>query len=127
MAGTELEEDSYYVRSRSEDSSWWIKSAYAIEKYRILLWLVGVALVGLGFQFKTPAGLIAQTKQDLQAQIDTIRATQKADGVERLQQYLMLEFSTRYICSNMSPADQYKLGGMDICAAAAHIPQHSTP
>jgi hypothetical protein len=112
--------DDYYVRSRSVDSSWWIKTAFLFEKYRILVWLAGVILIAFGFGFQTPASKldaiqaqVSSTRRDLQAEVDTIKSG-------RLEQQQMLEFSTRYICATLSTADRYRLGGTDLCATAAH-------
>lgn len=117
------DEDDYYVRSRAVDSSWWIRSAFIFEKYRVLVWLAGAILVAFGFGFQTPAAkfdaLALQVREGdskLQGQIDTIKRA-KSDQMN------MLEFSTRYICATLSDADRYRLGGTDLCAAAAH----STP
>lgn len=114
------EPDDYYVRSRSIDNSWWIKSAFLFEKYRVLVWAIGGLLLAFGFGFETPAakfdGLEKSTKAGdaiLQAQVDTLKE-------DRIQQRQMMEFSVRYICAQLTDADRYRLGGTDICASAAH-------
>lgn len=114
------EPDDYYVRSRSIDNSWWIKSAYLFEKYRVLVWAIGAILLAFGFGFQTPAAKFDELKQNvragdikLQAQVDTLKE-------DRLQQRQMMEFSVRYICAQLTDADRYRLGGTDICASAAH-------
>lgn len=114
------EPDDYYVRSRSIDNSWWIKSAFLFEKYRVLMWAIGGALLAFGFGFQTPATkfdqigtTIKQVDGRLQLQIDTLKR-------DRMEQRQMMEFSVRYICAQLTDADRYRLGGTDICASAAH-------
>ena len=60
--------------------SLWVWSAGAIEKYRIIVWIIGAALVALGFDFKTPKAQyadlhneITDTRIKLQSQIDTLK------------------------------------------------------
>ncbi len=112
--------DDYYVRSRSIDNSWWIRSAFLFEKYRVLVWAIGGLLLAFGFGFQTPSAKFDQLTTELhagdtklQAQVDTINR-------DRLSQRQMMEFSVRYICAQLTDADRYRLGGTDICASAAH-------
>lgn len=119
--------DDRYVRSRAEDFSFWIKTAYFIEKYRILFWLAGILLVAFGFGFQTPANKfdelkaeIGAVRHDLQPQIDSLKKNQDAQRQERVDERQMMEFSVRYICASLSQAEKYRLGGDDLCAAAAH-------
>lgn len=62
--------DDRYVMMREEDRSIWMRSAYWIEKYK-LLWvpLLGV-LTAMGFGWRTPA----QTTRDIQSTIEVTRA-----------------------------------------------------
>jgi hypothetical protein len=61
--------DEYIVRTRAEDRSLLIRIGYVWDKYRPLIWLVGGALVALGFDFKTPA----QTYKELSARIEAVK------------------------------------------------------
>lgn len=45
----------YFVHTRAEDRSFWIKTAYYAEKYKILVWIVGMFLIAIGFDFKLPS------------------------------------------------------------------------
>ena len=120
--------DRTYVRSRSDDRSWWIKTSYAIEKYRVIVYLVGAILISLGFGFRTPkaqfedlGNQLKDSKAELQAQIDTLKAQRAADLEKQNLQLQLNLFSVRYICSTLSAADKYRLAGTDACDAAAHI------
>lgn len=61
----ELEDGSenIYVRSRAMDRSWWIKTAYVLEKYRVLVLAVGAAIGAFGFGFTTPKEHYEEIKQ----------------------------------------------------------------
>ena len=62
-------DEEYIVRMRAEDRSIWFKTAYLLEKYKALVWLIGAFLIAMGFDFKTPS----MTTKDLQAQITALR------------------------------------------------------
>lgn len=46
--------ENVYVRSSSVDRSWWIKSAYVLEKYRLVVLGIGAVIGAFGFGFTTP-------------------------------------------------------------------------
>lgn len=55
---------------RAEDQSFWFRTAYLAEKYKLLVWLAVLFLLAFGFDFKTPA----QAMGVLQQQINVLRA-----------------------------------------------------
>lgn len=73
--------DERYVYMRAEDRSIWMRSAFWIEKYK-LLWVPLLAiLTAMGFGWRTPAQTthelretIESTRTVLQRQVDTIRS-----------------------------------------------------
>lgn len=114
------EVDDTYVRSRSEDRSIFVRITYTLEKYKIIVWLIGVLLVALGFDFRTPKAQfdeiktsIEHTKADLQVQIDSVKRKQ-TDGFNAR----ALEFLIRTRCSEMTDKDIYRLGGSGVCDQA---------
>lgn len=120
IPGSEPELDDTYVLSRSEDRSIWIRIAYILEKYKILVWLVGVLLVGLGFDFRTPKAQfdeikasIQSTREELQTQIDSVKRKQ-SDGFNAR----AIEFLIRTKCSDMTDKEIYRLGGGEVCSSA---------
>lgn len=58
-------ENDRYVMQRAEDRSFFAAFDYYTTKYKLLIWLLGLALLAIGFDFKTPKAIF----QDLQAQI----------------------------------------------------------
>lgn len=64
----ETEGDDYFVHTRSTDRSAWLKISYAIEKYRVIWYIVVGILVAMGFDFRTPA----DANRRLSARIDTV-------------------------------------------------------
>jgi hypothetical protein len=122
-----VEPDERFVRARVEDRSWWIRVSYVMEKYRALIYLVVASLVYFGFGVRTPKSQFEElgakvdaTKVQLQTQIDTLKIQREADLKDRATQTRMMRFSVRYICSSLSAAEKYRLGGDDLCADAAH-------
>ena len=90
--------------------------------------MVGAILISLGFGFRTPkaqfedlGNQLKDSKAELQAQIDTLKAQRAADLEKQNLQLQLNLFSVRYICSTLSAADKYRLAGTDACDAAAHI------
>lgn len=78
-----------YVRSRVEDRSFWIKSAYMIEKYKVV-WLALILLAGyLGFQTLTPVQRITNL-EFRQARMDTTMQ-QVLQGVQLLNRLQCLD------------------------------------
>lgn len=119
--------DDRYVQSRAEDRSFWIRAAYTIDKYKILVWLGGSILIAFGFGFQTPASKfeeihkeIAATRTIMQNQVDTLRINVDQGVQDRRQIRSQTQFITRFICSKMTADDKYRLGGTDACASAAH-------
>jgi hypothetical protein len=105
----------------------WIKLAYVLDKYRVLVWLAGSALLVFGFGVRTPASQFAEIRDEIktnhvefQRQIDTLHAAIGTGTEERQQIKNQTQFITRYICSRITVDDKYRLGGTDACASAAH-------
>lgn len=70
---------------RAEDQSLWMRSAWMMEKYKILWIPVSALIVALGFDFQTPA----HATKVLQSQIDTLK--HKSEAAVIAQDALKLE------------------------------------
>jgi len=102
-----VDPDDHYVMSRDEDRSMWAKTAYVMEKYKLLIWIGTVVLVAFGFDFKTPA----MAQHGLQAQIDTLRPQQRKLEAK-------LDILLRLQCMNRGLTDRERqLAGLS-CSAA---------
>lgn len=75
-----LDEDEQVLRRR-EDQSFWFKTSYFAEKYKLLVWLGFLFLLAFGFDFKTPA----QGMKVLQKQIDTLRTDRDSLSVRQVE------------------------------------------
>lgn len=62
-------EDKIYVHMRAEDRSIWMKVAYYLEKYKIIVWLAFWALTAFGFDFQMPGTIL----RHLQYEVDTLK------------------------------------------------------
>lgn len=73
------EEDTTYVYSRIEDRSFWARTSAALEKYKLLAWIIVTIIVAAGYGFKTPG----QTFDLIHSQIDTLQLHERAAVAER--------------------------------------------
>jgi hypothetical protein len=73
------EGDTTYVYSRAEDRSFWAWTAALAEKYKVLIWMGGILLIGAGFGFRTPQ----QVFGEINAEIDTLKTHEKRAETER--------------------------------------------
>lgn len=86
--------------SRAEDRSFWARSAYYAEKYKILVWFVGLMALALGFDFKLPG----QVMHGMQVQIDSLkRQIVRIDSVDTKVDALL-----RLRCIDRKPEDEGK-------------------
>lgn len=70
-------------RRRTGDNSVWIKTAYALDKYRLLVYLIGAFLIAIGFDFQTPAmAMKAQRRaiDSLHRRVDTVETREKSNS-----------------------------------------------
>jgi hypothetical protein len=76
----------YVVHTRATDFSFWVRVGYLLDKYKLLVYLVFMALIALGFDFKTPA----QNNKMLNTRIDSLvnARRQDAEKAQRIEQKL---------------------------------------
>lgn len=75
---TQIEE-----RRRTGDNSVWLKTAYFLDKYRLLVYLVGLFLLAIGFDFKTPAMAMKAQRaaiDSLHRRVDTVEAHERTNS-----------------------------------------------
>lgn len=58
-------ENDRFVMQRAEDRSFFAAFDYYTTKYKLVLWLLGIGILAIGFDFKTPRAIF----RDLQDQI----------------------------------------------------------
>jgi hypothetical protein len=113
--------DERYVYMRSEDRSIWMRSAFWIEKYK-LLWVPLLAiLTAMGFGWRTPAQTthelretIESTRAVLQRQVDTIRSTVQSGEQTRGRLESKLNVLLKLSCSDPRIARRDKqLAGLE--------------
>lgn len=91
-------------RSRAEDRSLWMRSAKALEKYKVLVWAVGILAISAGYGFETPK----KSSDQLRAEI--ARQAQRIDSLERLP--AAVDALVRIQCVSAKP-DALRLAGID--------------
>lgn len=67
-------------RRRSGDTSVWLQTAYFLDKYRLLVYLIGGLLIAVGFDFKTPAQAMKAQRSaidSLHRRVDTVEAHER--------------------------------------------------
>ena len=64
------DEGEPFVMMRAEDRSTWMRIAYILEKYKIIVWAVGGAIIMAGFDFKTPKAAF----RELHERVDSTQA-----------------------------------------------------
>jgi hypothetical protein len=110
----EVEGDSseYIVHTRSVDRSLWLQISYALEKYKVLLYLGGSFLVASGYGWKTPKA----NYEELREEIAVVRQQVQRDSVQKseIQQMLRVLITFKCIESQASPRDM-QIAGVD-CA-----------
>lgn len=94
------------------EQSLWPKAALAVEKYRIIVWVIAAALVALGFDFKTPKAQYADLHQEiistsirLQSQVDTLKLQ-----MYRITHDQRLDALIRLKCAELSQRDIIRFG-----------------
>lgn len=104
-------DDDRYVMSRAEDRSVWIRTAYVLEKYKILVWILICIAIAVGFDFKTPHMVFA----DLQDQIVANKRFVDSTVVPRIQVTdTKLDVLLKLNCLNKSLTDaQLALAGLN--------------
>lgn len=120
----ELEDgDGYYVHTRAEDRSFWLRISYILEKYRLLWYILTGVLVSMGFNFKTPA----QTTHELSARIDmvsvrvdSISADNRRSVISQDKLDSKLDMLLKFQCLSQAQRD-LTLAGVD-CARLGVIP-----
>lgn len=114
MATRARKEDDRFVMQRAEDHSFFAAFDYYTTKYKLLIWLFGLALLAVGFDFKTPKSIFA----DLQAQITKNKI--QVDSVltphlNRVDEKIDVLLRLRCVDKTLS-ADQRLLSGLeDFC------------
>ena len=73
----ELEGDTTYVMTRSEDRSIWIRAGAFYDKYKILFIFVAGILLALGFDFKTPKQFYAELQTQVNQQAKQLEAADR--------------------------------------------------
>jgi len=73
------EEDTTYVYSRAEDRSVWTRWSTTLEKYKPIVWLIGMFLIAAGFGFHTPK----QAFDEIHQEIDTLKVHERVGAIER--------------------------------------------
>lgn len=95
-------------------------STFVKRSHAIIAWAIAGLAIALGFGVQTPNAKFLQLQAQVLANRDTLSRRIDTLNRDRWQLLRMMQFSTRYICTQLSPADQYRLGGIDMCNAAAH-------
>lgn len=104
-----VEPDERYVMSRAEDRSLWIRAAYILEKYKVLVWLIGFTLVAIGFQFKTPGMIVSELQTQItsnKAMVDKIVIPR----VDSLQSNITVLLKLQCIDSKLTPQQRALVG-----------------
>ena len=76
----------YVVHTRAADFSFWVRVGYILDKYKLLVYIGFMALIALGFDFKTPA----QNNKMLNTRIDSLVNARRMDAekAQRIEQKL---------------------------------------
>ena len=101
--------DTRYVMMRAEDRSLWARSAFLLEKYKVLVWIIGILLIAIGFQFKTPSMIV----DDLQGQITANKHTEDsvlAPRVNNLDSKIDVLLRLRCIDKNLTEEQRALVG-----------------
>lgn len=100
------------AKKRASDFSAWLRIAEILAKYRIVVWIIFLAFIAFGFDFKTPAQAfdeVRKTQAKHQAQIDTLfrRDDQKIVLLKEVD--TKLDKLLRYQCLNATAREAVTL------------------
>ena len=107
---TEKDSSEYIVLSRATDRSLWLQISYAIEKYKVLVYLIISFLVASGFDWKTPKANFLELRDE----IAVLRVQVQRDSIQKSEIQGMLRVLITFKCieTQTTPRDM-QLAGVD--------------
>lgn len=112
-------ENDRYVMSRSEDHSFFAAFDYYTTKYKLVLWLLMLAGLAIGFDFKTPKAIFADLQNQVTAnkrQVDSVIQPKIDATNHRIDQVNdKMDVLLRLQCVNRTVSQQQaQLSGLDM-------------
>lgn len=101
-------ETNEYVQMRAADRSPWLRITYTLEKYKIVVYLTGMFLLALGFDFKFPSQVMHAQQLQINSntkRLDSLNAdlSQAKIALQQLLQLSCLDHKDQVVCQPFIP------------------------